>query len=435
MSDAAVAASIDEFRAVIRGQLEAEQLAGGHLDDFIVDGVAPDMAVEPATAQQLKRCLAEASEANVTIVPFGGGTHIALGNIPERYDVALSLRRLHRIIEYEPADLTVTVEAGVRLVDLQSKLAEHGQFLPLDPPGGDEATVGGVLAANASGPLRHAFGTGRDWLLGISVVHADGTMTKGGGRVVKNVAGYDMPKLYIGSLGTLGVIAEATFKVAPLPKSESTVAIGCDSPHSACTLLFAARDAGLSLNAAELLSPPAAYAVLGEPRWMLLMRASGGHGAVQRTLRELHELGESIGARFEIRDTREAWSAWRQVFDSGELTLRASVTPAEVADVVAILDRQLIGSAPMLSATVAAGVIRAQAEPTREARAGAIVMRAREVVKRFAGTMVVEAASAALKHDIDVFGDVRSDFAIMKRLKEEFDPHRTLSPGRFLGRL
>jgi len=252
---------------------------------------------------------------------------------------------------------------------------------------------------------------------------------------VKNVAGYDMPKLYVGSLGTLGVISEATFKVAPLPKSEATVAIACDSPHGACTLLFAAHDAGLSLHAAELLSPPAAYAVLGEPRWVLLMRASGGHGAVERTLRELHELGEGIDARFEIRDTREVWASWRQAFEAGELTLRASVTPANVADAIAVLDRQLIGSAPMVSATVTAGVIRAQVDPTREARAGAIVVRAREIVARFGGSLVVEAASAALKHNIDVFGELRPDFAIMKRLKEEFDPRRTLSPGRFVGRL
>src|SRR5438270_5712299 len=219
MSDTAVAGSIDDFSAAVRREFETDQLIESELHRFAIDGIEPDVAVEPASAEQLQRVLTEAHEASITVVPFGGGTHMALGNLAESYDAALSIRRLDRVVEYEPADLTVTVEAGVRLVDLQAKLAEHGQFLPLDPPGGDAASVGGVLAANAWGPLRHAVGTARDWLLGISIVHADGTLTKGGGRVVKNVAGYDMPKLYIGSLGTLGVIAGATFKVAPLPKS------------------------------------------------------------------------------------------------------------------------------------------------------------------------------------------------------------------------
>ena len=434
MSEAMAASRLDEFSAAIR-DLEPGQIVETQLERFAVDGATPDMAVEPANLEQLARVLTEAHEAGLGVLPFGGGVHMALGNHPEAYDVALPVTRMDRVLEYEPADLTVTVEAGIRLTDLQARLAQHGQFLPLDPPGSARATIGGILATNASGPLRHGFGTARDWLLGIRVVHGDGTVTKGGGRVVKNVAGYDMPKLYIGSLGTLGVIAEATFKVAPLPKSQSTIAVACDSPHGAGTLLFAAHDAGLALHAAELLSPPASYAVVGEPRWMLLLRAAGGMGAVDRTLRDAHELAAGMGAHFEIRDGPQTWRAWDEAFSQGELALRINVLPARVPDAIEVLDRRFIGSEPRLSATVSAGVIRAVLRPTSEARAGALVVRAREIAERFDGAMIVEAAPPALKRQIDVFGPLRPDFTIMKRLKEEFDPARTLAPGRFVGRL
>ena len=196
----------------------------------------------------------------------------------------MSLARLDRVVEHEPADLTVTVEAGCTLSSLQAHLAAHGQFLPLDPPAGGDVTVGGVLAANAQGALRHGFGTARDWLIGIEVVQADGTVVRSGGRVVKNVAGYDMAKLYVGSLGTLGVIARATFKVAPLPVAETTIAVACRSAHAAGIVLLSAHDAGLALHSAELLSPAAASAVLGDKRWTALLqdRRRATRGRAQR---------------------------------------------------------------------------------------------------------------------------------------------------------
>ncbi len=434
MSDAVATSRLDEFSAAMR-DLDPDQIIESQLERFAIDGMTPDIAAEPANTEQLSRILTEAHESHLAVVPFGGGSHIALGNHPEAYDVALSTTRMDRVLEHEPADLTVTVEGGIPLATLQAKLAQHGQFLPLDPPGAARATIGGILASNASGPMRHGYGTARDWLLGIRVVHGDGTISRGGGRVVKNVAGYDMPKLYVGSLGTLGVIAEATFKVAPLPKSQSTIAVACDSPHGAGTLVFAAHDAGLALHAAELLSPPAAYAVLDQPRWTLLFRAAGGMGAVDRTLRDIHQLAAGMNAQFEIREGPATWRAWDEAFSDAELALRISVLPARVPDAIEVLDRRFIGAEPRLSATLSAGLIRAHVRPTREARAGALVVRAREIADRYNGAVIVEAAPPALKRKIDVFGPLRPDFAIMKRMKEEFDPDRTLAPGRFVGRL
>src|SRR5262245_30606663 len=157
------------------------------------------------------------------VTPWGGGTRMAVGAPPGRAGLVLGLRRLARLLEHEPGDLTATAEAGMTFVAFQAELGQRGQWLSLDPPHADRATIGGILASNASGPRRHLYGTARDLLIGVTVVAADGTVIKGGGKVVKNVAGYDLPKLYIGSFGTLGVIAEATVRLRPRPDEDRLV--------------------------------------------------------------------------------------------------------------------------------------------------------------------------------------------------------------------
>ena len=435
MSSRTAAARLDEFRAVVSHEFTPDQVLTTNSDHYAVDGLGPEVVVAPATIGQLQQVLSEAHTARVAVVALGGGAHRGAGNVPESYDVALSLARLDRIIAHEPADLTVTVEPGVRLADLQTRLAQHGQFVPFDPPCDNAATIGGILSANAHGPLRHAYGTARDWLIGVHVVHADGSMSKSGGRVVKNVAGYDMHKLYVGSLGTLGIIAEATLKVAPLPRSEVTLVLTCRSAAQASDLILAAHDAGLALRAAEVLSPPAANAVLGNEAWSVIVRAAGEPGTVTRTRSELHAASTALGAKVDERDTSDVWSAWDVAFRPGVLSLHVSVMPSSVGEAMQVLDRRFAGAGARLSATLTAGVIRANLKPTREARAGALVDAAREVASRFGGGAIVDAAPPVLKHDIDVFGPLRPDFAIMKRLKDEFDPRRVLSPGRFVGRL
>ncbi|MBF8286481.1 MAG: linked oxidase-like protein, partial [Dehalococcoidia bacterium] len=187
---------------------------------FAVDGLTPQAAVAPSSYEQVAAVMRYAHAEGLAVIPWGGGAHIHVGNVPARYDIALGLSRLNAVVEHEPADLTATVQAGMTLSELQGRLGGAGQLLPLDPPGGERATIGGILAANASGPWRHAFGSARDMTIGLRVVTAEGRITRAGGRVVKNVAGYDLCKLYIGSLGTLGVIVEATFKVASLPREQ-----------------------------------------------------------------------------------------------------------------------------------------------------------------------------------------------------------------------
>lgn len=434
MSSTATASRLGEFRAALSSSVHPRLVRDDGVDAFVIDGMTPDVVATPVSEDELAMVLTEANALGLAVIPFGHGGHRSMGNVPAAYDVALSLADLDGVVAHEPADLTVTVEPGVRLGELQRLLAQHNQVLPLDPPCDDAATIGGLIGSAAFGPERHAFGTVRDWLLGVRVVHADGRISKAGGRVVKNVTGYDMPKLYAGSLGTLGVISEATFKLMPLATARRTLTAQFHSPHAAATFALAAHDAGLALHAAELLSPPAAFAVLGESRWVLLMHAAGTSGALDRTTRELSALAASLSS--EVIDGDDGlWRRWNDTFVPGELALRLSVPPSSVADATEVLDRRFAGAAATLSATISAGVVRANLRPSRDHRPATLVQHARDVAARNDGYVVVDAAPVSYKHDNDVFGPLRPDFAIMKRLKDEFDPRRTLSPGRFAGRL
>ncbi|MGH8010470.1 MAG: FAD-binding oxidoreductase, partial [Candidatus Binatia bacterium] len=205
---------------------------------FAIDGREPQEVVFPESVAQVSQVLRVASEQRTAVAPVGHGAFLHLGNVARRYDLALSLQRLDRIIDYQPADMTVTVEAGMTLARLQTILGEQGQWLPVDPPLPEQATVGGLIATNLSGPARLSQGTIRDFLIGMKAVQSDGTIVKGGGRVVKNVAGYDLPKLYCGSFGTLGVIVEATFKVRPRPQAQGILSLAFPSAEKAMELTF-----------------------------------------------------------------------------------------------------------------------------------------------------------------------------------------------------
>jgi len=230
---------------------------------YAVDGIVPQAVALPGTVEEVAEVMRLAHREGAAVIPWGGGTGMGLGNLPRRYDIALSLTRLNAVVEHEPADLTATVLAGRTLADLQDHLSSVGQFLPLDPPSPAEATIGGILAANAAGPARHAHGTARDLVLGLRFVQADGRVIKAGGKVVKNVAGYDMCRLLIGSLGTLGIIVEACFRLTPLPKAQLTLAVAVPSAQEAYRL--AGQAAGLSLRALELLNAAAARDLDGLP--------------------------------------------------------------------------------------------------------------------------------------------------------------------------
>src|SRR3712207_2726384 len=197
-----------------------------------IDGVRPAFVAEPGSVQETSELLRFASGEGLAVAPRGGGTKTLLGNPPRELDLILSTRRMNEVIEYVPGDQVVRVQAGIRLQDLQDRLVGSDQMLGIDPPE-EGATIGGVVAANSTGPRRYRYGTIRDLIIGITIVLSDGTIAKAGGKVVKNVAGYDLSKLFTGSLGTLGVIAECNFRLHPKPEVGQTVAVELPSPAAA----------------------------------------------------------------------------------------------------------------------------------------------------------------------------------------------------------
>lgn len=454
MSSSERAATLDlrALLASIRSIVGEDGVREEGLAAYLLDGKAPGAAAFPRTAEELAALLVAANEAGAAVIPWGSGAHMGLGNIPQAYDLALSTQRLDRVLEYEPADLTVTVEAGIPLSKLQARLSEHGQFLPLDPPGSTETTVGGVLAANASGPSRHAHGTARDLLLGCRVVHPDGTLSRGGGRVVKNVAGYDMPKLYVGSLGTLGVIVEATFRAAPLPVVQETLVAVFPAGAPAAEAGSAAADLGLSLQALELMDPAFTAALLDglglslpEGVWGLAAWAAGSDSAVRRSMRELETLcrGATAQTRLQGGPSESLWERLRGLMqpEAAELATKASILSSDVPRLMdSLKDLAQRSAIPIASvAHLAVGVVHSRwrlAEGPSGLEGGARVASQTEAAARdLDGSLVVEQAPPALKEHIDVWGSPRVDFELIRRIKEQFDPCGTLSPGRFVGRL
>lgn len=385
-------------------------------DEYAVDGVTPAVAVAPSTPEQVADVLRYANAERLAVIPWGGGSRVHVGNLPERYDVALSLSKLGGIVEHEPADLTVTCRAGTPLSALQERLAESGLMLPLGPMPDPRATVGGVLAANAFGPSRHAYGTARDFTIGLKVVTAEGRITRAGGRVVKNVAGYDLCKLYIGSLGTLGVIVEATFKLAPLPKAERTLAIGFPAATEACAFALPLRGEGLPLRAAVLTREGDAY--------VLTLQLAGASAAVNRADERIAAMASKSGASIVEPPHSTLPSA------DASLLCRVSVLPTRIS---ALIDAIEALEGPRITALPTVGVLHAAWEAPDDASAHLEGLRA--AVAPFKASVVVERCPPQVKREIDVFGKPPQAFALMREVKRRFDPNGVLSPGRFVGRL
>ncbi|HVA22990.1 MAG TPA: FAD-binding oxidoreductase [Chloroflexota bacterium] len=388
---------------------------------FAVDGIVPRVVAYPESAEDVRVIVKIAAEHNLAVIPCGGGTQMGLGNIPRAADIVLRTGGMDRVLEYEPADLVVTVEAGIRLDELQRRLAGHGQFLALDPPLADRATIGGIIATNASGPLRLRHGTVRDLLIGVKVAGADGAITKGGGKVVKNVTGYDMCKLYTGSLGSLGVIVEASFKLAPLPKLESTVLAWFTELGLACQAARAIYKSALPIRACELLSPPAADAIGQSTSYMLAVRIGGGQAAVERQQRDVLAMCSSA----ESAQATDGNDVWRAIQDFGreryEAIAKLSSQPSRTGQLLGILPREATFVSHVLSGVTY--VFGAEAEAAAQA------------ARDLGGYAVLEACPLETKRRLDVWGPVGADFRLMERIKREFDPHGILNPGRYVGGL
>lgn len=398
-----------------------------------VDGLVPGGVIAPASGEEVAAVLAEAGRRGLGVVPVGSGTKLALGNIPSRVDVALSTRALGGVIAYEPTDLVLSVGAGATLGDVQAVLAEHGQALPIDPPDAGEATIGGLVATAIAGPRRLGSGTLRDLLIGIAVAHPSGTVTRAGGMVVKNVTGFDLPRVYLGSLGTLGVIVSANFKVLPAPRRDITLLATLDALPGALAAAGRLRTARVRPAALEVMRTPAGWgvavrfdaraetadalaveaaAVLAEDHWTLDGTESAAWWA---------DYGQSMSLRIE----------------PDEAVLRLSVRPREI-DVLAeglISALARLGVTPS-SVAISAGLGTIHLRLSIPGADGCTTFLAvRDVASALADHAVVLAAPPDWKRGIDIWGEPPDTLSVMTALRDQFDPGRVLNPGRFVGRL
>ena len=418
---------------------------GGEQGHPAIDGVHPRFQVSPGDAEQVAAVLHACAARRAAVILAGGGSCLDLGNPPRSADVLLSTRRLDRILEYNPADMTASIQAGVRLADLQAELAAHGQFLPLDPPFADRATIGGIVATAASGPRRTGYGTVRDLLIGIRMAHPDGQTTRAGGMVVKNVTGYDMGKLYTGSLGTLGAIVEANFKLLPLPPVESTVTGVFDDSDAASRALDALVDSVLTPNSVEILDRQAAGVVLGEahagPR-ALLVRFGGREEAVQRQVVDTGVIITESGGRphpLSPDGQQQAWTALAGLSETPSTEARARCRATVRSSRVEAVFRHAAVLAAAADLAVAIwgraldGIVHVTFVGEGDERLVAAIELLRAAVSELAGSLVVEACPRALKQTVNIWGAGVDPGAvtIMHSLKEKFDPHGTLNPGRF----
>ncbi len=425
-----------------------------------IDGVSPQVIVRPTSADQIENLLRFADERKLSVIPAGGMTRICAGAPPDTIDILLDLTALRGTTFYEPGDLTVGFHAGTTITEVQRTLAIHGQFLPIDVSQPDRATVGGVLASAAHGPLKAGYGGVRDFCIGIEFVTADGSRVKGGGRVVKNVAGYDLMKLFIGSYGTLGVITSANFKVFPLPKQTRTFVAEFTSIAEAVAYRdrIIASPIGNNFMAMEIGSPGAhEYLAAREVRdpdhyhpsapiqqtitWSVYLRANGSDAVLARYQ---SELGSSVARTVAGTEERELWQ-WMSDFEAtacarhqNAMIVHISTPLAEVraaleaAEHASIEHNFIFAAIGRISAgNLVCAMLPLSVDPPSAVQfaAAASSLRARLSPDSSA---VVTACPLESKHHFSVWGGSPTNTGIMRAIRVTLDPNQVLNRGRFI---
>lgn len=412
------------FEENLHAVLGAENLRTASAADGI-SGVLPQFIAEPKDEKQLATVLALANETGIAVTPRGGGTKLDWGNPPKAAQLILSTARLNRIVEHAWADLTVTVEAGCTLQSLQQTLALHGQRLAFDGLWPDRATIGGVLSTNDSGALRLRFGALRDLIIGVTIALPDGTLASSGGKVVKNVAGYDLPKLVTGAFGTLGVITRAVFRLHPLPRETKSFSFTAENSQAVQQHILAIQDSQLAHTALQI------RCAAGElPSADILFEATEeGLAALESQLRKL------LGSTQVELSSERVWNARQKHWDSPiktTLLAKISLLPTNIAKTLDSLktfgDSRTITWRLVLQAT-GIGTLRLEAAPPQ---LSAAVEQLRGELQSRGGSLVFLHRPAEL-YSIDAWGDASDTVPLMRAVKHQLDPKNTLNPGRFVG--
>jgi len=398
----------------------------------------PSAVVFPNTVETMASVLRCSHTKGWSVLPCGSGSKLSWGGLGKGVDVVVSTERLNRVIEHAVGDLTVTVEAGVKFADLQEILLKTGQFLPLEPAYPQEATIGGIIATADSGSWRQRYGGVRDMLLGISFIRCDGQIAKAGGRVVKNVAGYDLMKLFTGSYGTLGMITQATLRVYPLPETSGTVLLTGEAAAltSATKTLLASA---LTPTAMDLLSTPL-VAQLGLGQGLgLMVRFQSVNESVKEQSTRLLEVGQKLGLTGTLYGDAEEANLWqslpKQIWANSlqeQITCKIGVLPTAAIAILTELDN--------LTSATGLGLIHAGSGLGRLRLDSATVdsqtiRELRHLCQSHGGFLTVLEAPRSLKQQLDVWGYAGNTLDIMCRIKQQFDPKNLLSPCRFVGEI
>jgi len=436
------------------------------LGAYEICGKSPGAAVRPGTSEEIAEIVRFAAAEKLSVVPTGARTKLGMGLPPRQYDLALDVTRLDRVIAYDPGDLTLSVEPGTPLRRLEGVLAGHKQFVPLDVPFMNRATAGGTIASGVDSPLRQFYGTARDYVLGMEFVTGDGTAAKSGGRVVKNVAGYDLHKVMIGALGTLGVITKINFRTFPVPGAVRTFVASFPSGERALDLRHRVARSPLRPLTLEILSPragellssdvaariepgPMPPSALAKEQWAVVASFGGTGKVLERSELELRRMAEEAGAAgiVALGDDKVpgAFGRTREfvpiALESGAAAtiLKLSAVPARMQQ---ILDAaaKATDAAELRWAALARGlgVIYFALLPNEESpeALSRVTRAANDILAERAalgGNAAIPWCPAAWKSALPIWGPDRGDFEQMRKLKKVFDPHSILAPGRFAG--
>ena len=412
---------VDELQSIVGADNVREATS-----EDAVDGVEPSFVVEAGSVEETSELMKLASREGLVVSPRGSGTKMHLGDPPASLDLIVSTARMNEIIEHVPGDQVVRVQAGIRLQDLQEQLSGSDQMLAIDPPE-KGATIGGIIAANASGPRRYRYGTIRDLIIGITVVLHDGTVAKAGSKVVKNVAGYDLSKLFTGSLGTLGIIVTANFRLHPIPQVSRTVAVEVESPEAAAGAAQAMMHTQVEPTAVELR--------YGEDARLLTVLLESIPAGVEEKVEAASFLLNTFG---EVRTLSDEETGYRDPSTAAEdeADIKLSAPPADLADVLGTV----LGAAerrgldqPRITGHAASGVTFVGfSGGDEDARAG-FVEELREIWLRRGGSVTLQKAPLSLKRRVGAWDQGGDYLGLIRRVKEKFDPRGGMNPGRFVG--
>jgi glycolate oxidase FAD binding subunit len=452
------------------------------VSEYAIDNVTPMAVLFPKNTQQVSEVVKSANLRNLAIVPRGGGSKISLGNPPKRLDLVLCITRMNHMLDVDTSNLTITVEAGVKFRDVQARLATEddrcylpledlaiegdeficsdrshsGCFLPIDPPFSEKATMGGIVAANSNGPRRLLYNLLRDHMLGVRFVTPNGDIVGAGGKTVKNVSGYDISKLMIGSIGTLGIICEMTFKLLPLPEQMETLLFSFDTLSAACNLADRIMGSSLLPAAVEVMNG-AAFTNLkmdsvpnfAPDGYVVAVALEAFEAAVERMTAEIQAMAAACGAKSDIRlQNRAHLQFWLTVGSLDEalaakysrlIKAKLNYRISEWKDIFEFTAHTLsqVNLEHAISADAGCGICSVNVLIDQNSdgamdKAVEVMGKLLRLCRQAGGNLIIQYAPTEVKKRLSVWGELPFDFAVMKRIKEQVDPSDIMSPGRFV---